>query len=868
MRTRPDGKPDAGASVVGINSTFDGFTAVAISFADEIAVLDDDGSCTYAELADRSRAIARLTLDHTTDRRPLAVVATKSSWTVAAMFAPLFSGHPTLLLDPDEPDDRWAGVSRRAEVGVVLQTPGSRSPAAGTFDVGVHSVDDLVIGPRDGPAGANPLAPSDAVWLIATSGSTGVPKIVSATEDQTVRAWRRQTAFGRAERITPGDVQLVLPPLAFLAARGPLFMSLSNGAAARVVDAARNPPSRLVELLEAERVRTLSSSPWHLRTLVEAGAAAGRQLGAIEKISLSGGPMTTDDVEATWRVFPNARVRIVFGSSELPHIAEMVFAPGDRLEVGASVRYDVFEEVVVRVLDDAGGPAAPGEIGRLVVHGPEMTSGYIADHALTAETLSIDGDGVAWFHQGDLGRFHADGRLEIHGRDDARVKVNGLAVDLIVVTRAVLALPGVADAEVASVADGEHTHLVAWVVAEGATDLSVRTLRRELATTLPEYMVPRVFRALSAIPRTPRGKVDRMALRAAAADEVPLGIVDEAPASEVERRVAELVATVLDRDQVGRHGGFFELGGDSLAALELLASLTAAFDVADDVRPLLEEVVLGDGSVEELAAVLGDTAAALAGREGTGLRADGLTVVRLGHLMPTPDDGVPTVVVLPGGGLGGLLEMRGLARRLRRWPVLGFDPPGSHSRHRPDPTTEHTATRIVDALRELDPVGPFLVVGYSFGGLAAYDVATRLEQAGAPVLGLALLDTPRPGSIRHADPGTLATRLRRQASLARRRALRQALGVLRLSGDARSLAADGQARLLTRRFSPSRFGGPTVVIRSDARRNRHQPADLGWTELLDSPPTTVDARGTHKTILVPPGVDAMADAIGALGSPT
>ena len=182
-----------------------------------------------------------------------------------------------------------------------------------------------------------------------------------------------------------------------------------------------------------------------------------------------------------------------------------------------------------------------------------------------------------------------------------------------------------ADAEVTAVPRGEDTQLVAWVVAtEGF--LSVRDLRAGLASKLPRAMFPHVFRAVAQIPRLPNGKVDRMALRAAAAADLPSGAARVAPSTPNERELAALFETMLDRADVGIHESFFELGGDSLGAVELTSVIVDRFAVPDARRPALESALLTDGTVAALNAVIVTTTPAAGGVEEATLRPDGVGV--------------------------------------------------------------------------------------------------------------------------------------------------------------------------------------------------------------------------------------------------
>ena len=308
------------------------------------------------------------------------------------------------------------------------------------------------------------------------------------------------------------------------------------------------------------------------------------------------------------------------------------------------------------------------------------------------------------------------------GRLDDQCKIRGYLVEPAEVERALLEIPAVAEACVVADKRGADPRLVAYVVMEDETAASRPILRRELAARLPEYMVPSAILFLSELPRNERTKVDRAQL-----PPPPPVITSTPPRNEWERALSDLWGRVLGLADVGVHDDFFDLGGDSLAAEEMLTALSDEF---------------GLPAAGSTALIEAPTVAQFAERvEWRSPRhRDGVV-----PLHPAGDR-PPLFAIAGAGGLA--LTLMPLARRLDDdQPVIGLQARGLEERARPDLSLSQAARRHARAVRRLQPEGPYHLIGYSFGGLLALKTAQLLAAAGDEVAYLGLIDTflPRSG---------------------------------------------------------------------------------------------------------------------------
>ncbi|MGN2248414.1 AMP-binding protein, partial [Frateuria sp. GZRR35] len=243
-------------------------------------------------------------------------------------------------------------------------------------------------------------------------------------------------------------------------------------------------------------------------------------------------------------------------------------------------------DLSAKVVDAHGCDAPLGIPGELWVGGPSLARGYLARPRLTAERFVADDSGTRWYRTGDLVRRLHDGTIEYLGRIDDQVKIRGFRIELGEIESALCELAGVREASVQAVSIAGDPRLVAYVAAEPSTDETA--LRNGLRSRLPEYMVPAHFVRLDALPMTTNGKLDRRALPPVDPAEGQ-GSQYVEPSTAVERALAGIWAQVLAREApIGVHDSFFDLGGHSLMATQLITRVGSQWDIELPVRRMFE----------------------------------------------------------------------------------------------------------------------------------------------------------------------------------------------------------------------------------------------------------------------------------------
>ncbi|HTQ15763.1 non-ribosomal peptide synthetase, partial [Mycobacterium sp.] len=528
------------------------FTAQVAATPDAAALTCAGRSMTYRELEGAANRLAHLLTGR--GARPgqrVGLVLPRSAEAIVAILAVLKTGAAYVPIDPALP---------AARVDFLLA---DAAPIAVITGAGLTEYDGAVVDVGEPPSAA---APDDIAYLIYTSGTTGVPKGVAVTHCNVTQLLGSLDAG-------PGRVWSQWHSLAFDVSVWEIFGALLTGGRLVVVpEEVTRSPEDLHALLAAERVGVLSQTPAAAGVLSPAGLAAALVVAG------EACPSELVDRWAPARVMINA-----YGPTETTVYAAMS-APL-RAGSGAPPIGSPVAGAALFVLDGWLRPVPPGVVGELYVAGAGVGVGYWRRAGLTAARFvacPFGGPGLRMYRTGDLVRWGADGQLHYLGRTDEQVKIRGYRVELGEVRAALTGLAGVDQAAVITREDHPGAvRLVGYVT--GTADPA--EIRAELAERLPAYMVPAAVVTLAALPLTVNGKLDTRALPA---PEYQDGDRYRAPDSAVEQILAGIYAQVFGLERVGVDDSFFDLGGDSLLAMRVVAAVNAALDAGLAVRTLFE----------------------------------------------------------------------------------------------------------------------------------------------------------------------------------------------------------------------------------------------------------------------------------------
>ncbi len=712
------------------------------------------------------------------------------------------------------------------------------------------------------PAGVNagPVQPDDIIAVLATSGTTSHSKIVPIRHRQlTARNEIASADLG----LTPDDRALNMLRLYHSGGLGQGISTplIAGSSVAVLTDFS---VEGIFEALDKEEVTWCAASyaVYHaIHPHLETYRPTIDRIASRLRFMRSGtGPLNTAIAEKVEAAF-DVPIVVTYGTSEAgSSTSDPPDDPRpDRNSVGKRGHHGV------AIIDETGNPVPQGSTGEIAVRGPTVFDGYENDDA--ANRIAFIGE---WFRTGDLGHFDDNGYLFITGRIKEMINRGGQNITPVEIDDALLAYPDIVAASAFPIPHptlGED--VAAAVVTRNRTPLDQAALTQFLRNRLADYKVPRQIFLTAEIPKGPTGKVQRHKLAEvfASMPNRSTGTTTEPhrEPTELERQLLILWAAALGRDQVGLDDGFFQLGGDSLQAVELFLRIEKTLS-----HPLPRSVLFEAGTVAAMAKLIENSAAT-------------------GCVVPIRPDGRRAPLFCVHDINGEVLNFRGLARYLDAdQPVYGIQSVGLDKSEPPLVRIEDMAARYITEMRRVQPSGPYYVGGYSMGGWIAYEIARQFQQMGQPVALLALFDTnPRQGQGRaplsqwlghHRDrladlkaaemAPYLAQRLTNigtvAATKARGRMFAAAWRKAETQGNAipAKLYRPAEANLMAvRAYRPQRYEGDAVLFKASPYAWMPKDAHKGWRDLIGGALEIRSVSGNHDTLLEEPHVQTVAEKL-------
>jgi pyochelin synthetase len=884
------------------------------------AVIAGQRRLGYARLLRHTERVAGELRGHGVGPGDLAAVVLPKGWEqVAAVFGVLTAGAAYVPIDPTWPPDRIAYLINDTKAAAVLTSEpvreivaglstaplvivsGAEPPADGTVDSADTDDSDGTVDPDstvdldstgdfdstvefDSTADSDgPQDPDDLAYVIYTSGSTGRPKGAMLSHRGPLNTI---TDINRRFGIGQHDVVFGISSLCFDLSVYDIFGTIDAGATLVLPAPEQSAPAAWVEIMRQHEVTVWNSVPALMQLCAEAADSAGVRLPALRTVLLSGDWIPVDLPARIRQVAPNARVISLGGATEAS-IWSICF-PVDTLDTyEVSIPYGKpLSGQSWHVLDSRGRDAPTWVAGELHIGGAGLALGYLGDEDKTrAAFVTHPRTGERLYRTGDLGRYLPSGDIEFLGRADFQVKIQGFRVEPGEIEHALAGHPGVRQAVVTTRTSGSGKQLVAFVDRANDGELSQGGLQDFLAGRLPGYMIPSRITVLDRLPLTGNGKIDRRQLDAMNLADTVDRREHVAPRDETEAALADIWETILGVTPVGVHDNFFDLGGQSFAALRVVGLIGERLGQRVTLGKLIEHP-----TIARLAERLGQAQAAAS------------PLIRLRETAA----GDPWFFVHPAGG--SVMCYRDLAELLdgpchalqAAAPAAGREAPG---------TVEEMAAVYLDAVRQVRQNGPYRLGGWSSGAIVAFEMARQLEKSGEPVDRVAVIDAPAPVAPATApetaapamaetggetdvllwfledlgigfDPGRVQPGQRRELAgappgehLSRALALARDRGAdtTRLSGLdlAATLAIFRRVVRACGAYRPPAISAPIIVVRARdgavtefAGHPAQGQPDWGWSSLTTGGTRATVVPGTHHTLLADPvAVAIVADTI-------
>ncbi|HEY0602653.1 MAG TPA: amino acid adenylation domain-containing protein [Herpetosiphonaceae bacterium] len=883
-----------------------------------VAVIFEDQRLTYAELNRRANQLSHHLrgLGVGPDMQ-VGICMARSAEIVVALLAVLKAGGAYVPLDPSYPGERLATIAGNAglRVFVTQAALAERLPADRARLICIDTDWHLVAQEPD----SNPplLTTADNLaYVLFTSGSTGSPKGVAVAHRQLLNYLY---SIERRMNLPTGAAFATVSTFAADLGNTVIFPALCCGGSLHVIAEDRiSEPDSFAAYMQQHAIDCIKIVPSHLAALLTAAEPA--QVLPRQLLVLGGEAASWELIAQVQALRPECRILNHYGPTEST-VGVLTYPVHER---AAHQRSGILplgrplDNMCIYLLDRYGQPVPVGVPGELHIGGVQLARGYLQRPDLTASTFVPNPcaapPGSRLYRTGDLARYRADGAIEFLGRIDHQVKIRGFRIELGEIEAALLCAPGVREAVVVARTETNNPYLVAYVVGEqknrvpsGRTKeqnegqnqeprtknpgeeqrtknkeqkstmtpllLSQRekglgdeglssALRAFLRERLPDYMVPAVIVPLAALPLTANGKIDRRALPDADVQSVARAEGWIAPRDTLELRLVQIWEELLNISPIDVADNFFDLGGHSLLAVRLMARIR---DLLGRQLPL--SALFQGATIQDLAALL---------RQHPGDH-------DLSPLVALQAQGAltPFFCVHPVGG--NVLCYVELARQLgSERPFYAFQAPGIEAEQQPCTRLEDLAARYVTALRSVQPKGPYLLGGWSMGGIVAFEMAQQLRAHGESAVELLLIDSfvsecdAAEPSAADAVPISFGAALGLDESdldaelLGALAPEQQLHAIVELARRAQVLTPDVDMAQIRRWFAvykaniaamrayqPRPYAGRLTLLKAGAQPPNIDPA-AGWEQLAEQSLIVDTVPGTHFSLVKPPQVTDLA----------
>lgn len=831
----------------------------ARSQPDKIAVRHNSKNLSYAELVQYSRYFSgqlRHLGVNKGDR--VAVFMEPSAWTLVAALGIHRVGAVYVPVDPAFPIERIVAILDEIQPALIVANTDT-SALSQQSSAAIRDIEELLVEatPNDEAFVVDPDAVSH---IFFTSGTTGRPKGVVSTHRNL--AHYLDSAVSHYQ-FTAADRFVAAARFTFSISLLELLVPLAVGASVEIL-----PRSSVLDMKSlaaaVERATVFHFGPSLLKKLlpfIRENYPSFAPFSNLHHVSSGGDLIPPEILEGLKEIFSNAEVFVIYGCSEISCMGCTYPVPRHQHIAKTKVGKPM-QNMEVRILDEHGNHVPRGIAGHVHFSGAGLVKEYLGQPLLTAQKFHAL-DGIRFYDTGDIGRIDAEGNLELLGRDDFQVKIRGIRIEIQEIEQSLKQHPLISDCVVvAKTVNSDERSLVAYLVTK-CNAINSADLIKYLSEKMPDYMVPSIYVALDALPLNHNGKLDRAQLPAPDKDNLLLSTQFQQAEDDIEAFLIGMWQRIFNLDGIGIDHNFFEVGGDSLSAVQILTEIENKYQ-----RLLSFGDFLDDPTIRNLAQ-------------------------KIRTKLARPPEETQSVVLFRKGAddkppiflLDAVLLYKDFAKALDcdRTVYALYLP--EDAQQVKDVIYQHRLrfnaiiSSYVAQIRALQPNGPYVICGHSFGGLIALEVARQLQAEGETIQLLALIDTWCPGFRYNMGPVLRVLEHLRLAftqgwSYVGER-LQRSFEKLRkiIAGTAEAPVADNREEIDLRwlvvtlmdgkTFIPARYDEPVLLFKAKTRGEFQPPSrHLGWKDTLTSV-SVHEISGSHYGMLQTGNVEQMAKTIMA-----
>ncbi|MBL0343532.1 MAG: enterobactin synthase subunit F [Bacteroidetes bacterium] len=698
------------------------FEKCASTTPSKIAIEYDSKKYTYHELDTHANQLASYLIKQ--DVGPdvmVAVFMERSIDMIVAILGILKAGGAYVPIDISYPSDRISYLISDSNAPIVI----TQKNLAGNIENGSADVicfEDFNAS-KDQFSNLKPhvtVTPGNACYVIYTSGSTGKPKGVIVEHHTVVNyiSWCNDYYFGTSPIGNFG----LYSSLSFDLTVTSIFSTLTRSKTLTVFNQYDEIPDILKSTFTSNNVvDVIKMTPAHILLIENFGIKTSK----IKKAIVGGEELTTRQVEILHAINPDMEIVNEYGPTEatVGCVIKDVVLPADALTIGKPI-----DNAEIYILDPNYQPLPPGIPGRLFIAGGGLARGYHHREDLTDEKfqiLTLAGESIRTYDSGDLARFRLNGEIDFLGRIDNQVKVRGYRIELGEIESELMSQPSVKEQIVVAREDvpGDKK-LVAYIVLNPGHQEDVNAIKDGLKNNLPDYMIPSVYIFLDQLPLTVNGKIDHKALPVPGKVNHSELFVYEEPKTSLEEVLANIWCSVLGVEKVGRKDNFFELGGHSILGVKMFNEVEKQLGVKIQLS-----VIFRSSTIEELARLINKEESSKP----------------WSCLVPLQNKGSKPPLFCIHMHNGNVHRWRVLVKHLGTdQPVYAIQPRGLDDKQTPHTTIEEMADYYIDVMKEVQPEGPYNLIGLCFSGMVVFEMAAKLQERGEQVAFLGMVNNYAP----------------------------------------------------------------------------------------------------------------------------
>ncbi len=846
---------------------------------------------TWFELNEKSNRLANYLKDRGAGKGSLVGISCKrSADMIVCLLAIIKTGAAWLPLDPEYPDDRLKYIVQDASPALILVEEEPGLQAWITPDdlrlVNLKKLDNLeTYSSKNLPS---EITSTDPLFVLYTSGSTGKPKGVIGHHKGAVN---RFSWMWNKYPFTSGEVCIQKTTLNFVDSVWEIFGPILKGVPLVIApsDVVSDMP-KMVEFLAEHRISRIVLVPTLLKELVKHTPNLGEALPDLHMWTASGETLTVELYNQFTKANPFAKLLNIYGSSEVTADVTCLdtnqYPTPNQMYIGKPI-----DNIKVYILDHVLEPVPIGVAGELFISGVGVTSGYLNRPELNEKSFLENPfePGTTMFRTGDIGRYNSDGQIEYLGRADNQLKVRGVRIEPQEVESVLMGHPLIEEAIVDGWDDGGETILVAWFALKDQVEESpeVSDLRSFLSQTVPSYLVPSRFVSLPQIPRLPNGKIDRLSLPKPTLDIYRSDLPFTPPNDEIEEELVDIWKTVLSLVKISIFDDFFDLGGQSIKAVQMFGLIRDRIGVSIELSQLFSTSTVADladyiRKQDYIKLTQTDLSLPTIPIEEDGKETNEskpfsyLIEINEGSELKTP------IYFVHGAG-GNVLFFKSWQKYLGDTPFYAFQARGVDGASFPHESIVEMAADYIKELLLHRPDGPWILGGYSGGGVVALEMAIQLQSMGHDLPPIVMIDTFHPGikskSYTMRDRVHLLTTnpVDYVKNVAQKRVIgnfkkeytREEMDEMIASGTPLPIElrddymTDQFAKLLEQYPDPVPYHGQVLLLCAEEiwQMFAHAGYERGWKDVLLN--LTVDeVKGDHFAIIEEPAIGELIEKLG------